>query len=103
AAMLQSAVAIAFVLVLSALLNFTALAMSEVANWIGIASYGLVALLGAWLIWRKLSGGAHGHHHHGDDHGEGHHHGHDHGHDHHHHVVSPQQLTGGWREQLGVV
>ena len=53
AAMLQAAVAIAFVLVLAAALNFTATAMGEVANWIGIVSYGLVALLGLWLIGRQ--------------------------------------------------
>src|SRR5690606_9363186 len=49
AAMLQAAVAIGFVLVLAAALNLTAIAMSEVANHIALLSYGLVALLGAWL------------------------------------------------------
>src|SRR5205085_11666144 len=49
-AMLQSLVAIGFVLVAAVFLNMTAMAMSDAANWIGILSYGMVALLGLWLI-----------------------------------------------------
>ena len=56
AAMLQSLVAIVFVLVAAAALKLTSVAMSDAANWIGIASYALVALLGLWLIARKLFG-----------------------------------------------
>jgi nickel/cobalt exporter len=119
AAMLQSAVAIVFVLVAAAALNLTATAMGEVANGIGIVSYALVALLGLWLIGRKLFGWGHVHrpagadvartaHAHLHDHDHRHHHdehSHDHGHDEHdhHHVVTPEQIGGGWREQLGVV
>lgn len=62
-AMVQSLVAICFVLVAAAALNLTATAMSDAANWIGIVSYGLVALLGLWLIARKLFGWGHHHHH----------------------------------------
>lgn len=65
-AMLQSAVAIGFVLVASVALKATSLAMADAANWIGIASYGLVALLGLWLIARKLFGWGHSHHNHHD-------------------------------------
>lgn len=94
-AMLQSIVAIAFVLVASVALNMTSMAMSDAANWIGIASYALVALLGLWLMARKLFGWGHSHHHHntpdafGRQPGDAHY-GHDHGpmtevHDHHHH------------------
>ncbi len=149
-AMLQSLVAIAFVLVAALLLGMTSMAMNDAAHWIGVLSYALIALLGLWLIVRKVFGLGHTHHapaaapeismrslaqrHLGqpahalaaggapltnfkpagagpDAHGRmpGHaHYGHSHGdegHDHHDHahVVTPQQLRGSWREQLGVV
>ncbi|HEY0918226.1 DUF1007 family protein [Devosia sp.] len=110
AAMVQAAVAVAFVLVAALLLQMTSTAMGDAANWIGIASYALVALLGAWLVARKLLGRGHGHgeadlaarakaHLHGE-----HAHDHaDHAHGHAHHVVTPGQAGGDWREQLGVV
>jgi ABC-type nickel/cobalt efflux system permease component RcnA/ABC-type uncharacterized transport system substrate-binding protein len=63
AAMLQSAVAIGFVLVAASILGMTAMAMSDAANWIGILSYGLVMLLGLWLILRKIFGWGHKHDH----------------------------------------
>lgn len=128
-AMLQSSVAIALVLVAVAVLDLSSAAMNEMTNWIGIASYALVALLGLWLIARKLFGWGHVHRHeakpdmahkahahlhdgdhaHEHDHHEHHHHDeHDHEHDHaehddHVHVVTAEQASGGWREQLGVV
>lgn len=121
-AMLQSAVAIGFVLVAAGMLGLTSVAMGEAANWIGIASYAMVALLGLWLIARKVFGWGHSHSHNLADkahahlhaHDEGHDHQHDHGHTHNHHhhgedahdhvhVVTPQATTGSWREQLGVV
>ncbi len=121
AAMLQSLVAVAFVLIAAAILRLSSIAMDAAVNWIGIASYGLVALLGAWLLVRLLFGiGRHSHgasaHAAGDRdkahrhlHGHQHHHDHhDHDHDHdndddHHHVVTPEQTRGDWREQLAVV
>jgi nickel/cobalt transporter (NicO) family protein len=97
-AMLQAAVAIALVLVAAAALNLTAAAMNEAAGWISVVSYALIALLGLWLIARKLfQRRDHGEHHHH------HHHGHDHSHEHGHHVVTPEATRGSWREQLGVV
>lgn len=123
-AMLQSVVAVAFILIAALGLRMTSLAMSDAANWIVIASYALIMLLGAWLIARKLLGWGHGHHHHhhahdlaakahehlhegeaGHEHHDHHHHHDDdeHEHDHHEHFVTPDQLRGGWREQLGVV
>ncbi|UYO01361.1 MAG: nickel/cobalt transporter [Devosia sp.] len=128
-ALLQALVAIGFVLVLAGALNLTSIAIGEAAHWVGVLSYGLVALLGLWLVLRKLFGWGHHHHHdHGHHHaadkahahlyeGEHHHHhdhhehghshehdhDHDHGHDHMHHAVAPADLRGGWREKLGVV
>lgn len=113
AAMVQSTVAVAFVLVAALLLNMTSVAMGDAANWIGIASYGLVALLGLWLVGRKVIGLGRRRSHapdlaakaraHLHDHAD--HDRHDHGDDdaHTHHVVTPDQLRGDWREQLGVV
>src|SRR5690606_13276124 len=104
-AMMQSVVAVVFILVAASLSRLTSIAMSEAARWIEIVSYGMVALLGAWLATRKIvnwsKGGEHGHahtvqhHHHG-----GHHHHHD---DCDHHMVTPQQADGNWREALGVI
>jgi nickel/cobalt exporter len=121
-AMIQSLVAVLFVLVAAGILGMTSIAMGDAANWIGIVSYGMVALLGVWLIARKLFGWGHSHHHHHADdmaqkahahlHEDDHdHHGHDHhGHEHqdhdhhgHQHIVTPEAASGSWREQLGVV
>ncbi|MGV8856341.1 MAG: DUF1007 family protein [Devosia sp.] len=129
-AMLQSSVAVVFVLVAAGLLGMTSMAMSDAAGWIEIASYAMVALLGLWLIARKIFGWGHSHsprkpdmahkahgllhgddHDHHDHHEPGHSHDHEHGHNHDHdheheghvHVVTPAAATGSWREQLGVV
>jgi ABC-type nickel/cobalt efflux system permease component RcnA len=110
-AMLQAFVAVAIVGVAAVLLNATAGQMCSAERVIEIASYALIALLGARLVWVKGRGflsaarnisrplhavGAavtppqhHGHHH-DHDHKHDHHHGHahdhhDHAHHHHHH------------------
>ena len=122
-ALLQSVVAVVFVLIAAGLLGMTSVAMGDAANWIGIASYAMVALLGVWLIVRKVFGWGHSHQHedmaqkareHLHEHDEHDHH-HDHGHDHHDHehhdnahadhvhIVTPQATTGSLREQLSVV
>lgn len=119
AAMMQSAVAVAFVLILALGLGLTSLALSDAANWIGILSYAMVALLGLWLILRHVFGWGQRHHVHSHEfhhdlahrahahlHGEQHHHHHDgddDDEDNHVHVVTADQVRGGWREQLGVV
>jgi ABC-type nickel/cobalt efflux system permease component RcnA/ABC-type uncharacterized transport system substrate-binding protein len=101
-AMMQSVVAVAFVLVAASFLRLTSIAMSEAARWIEIVSYGMVALLGAWLAARKIAnwrqGSEHTHKHAVQHHD--HHHDHD-GCD--HHMVTPQQADGNWREALGVI
>lgn len=116
-ALLQSLVAIGFVLVLAGILRMTSTAMGDAAHWVGVLSYGLVVLLGLWLIARKVFGWGHHHHHdhghaahehHEHDHNHGHDHDHEHGHAHHehehmHHAVAPADLKGSWREKLGVV
>ena len=122
-AMLQSVVAVVFVLVAAGLLGMTSIAMGDAANWIGIASYAMVASLGLWLVLRKVFGWGHGHRHadmahkarehlHGHEghvHHDHEHHGHgDHDHAHHDHadhahIVTPEATTGSLREQLSVV
>jgi nickel/cobalt exporter len=62
-AMLQSLVAIGFVLVAALLLGMTSMAMNDAAHWIGVLSYGLIVLLGLWLIARKVFGLGHSHAH----------------------------------------
>ncbi|WEJ59596.1 DUF1007 family protein [Devosia sp. FJ2-5-3] len=110
-ALMQSLVAIGFVLVLAGVLRLTSTALGDAAYWVGIISYGLVALLGVWLVARKLFGWGHSHGHahsdvHDHDHDHDHEHVHEHLHDHAghlHHAVAPADLKGSWREQLGVV
>jgi nickel/cobalt exporter len=107
-AFLQALVAVAVVGVAAALLNVTAPTMSRTVWWIEVASYTLIALMGARLLWVKGRGflrewaamrapksvgaaatAAHDHHahHHGRDHGHHHHdHEHRHAHDHHDHA-----------------
>jgi len=120
-AMMQSAVAIAFVLIAAGIIGLSSLAMADAAHWIGIASYVMIMGLGLWLMVRKVFGLGHSHaapaphdyHHDHDHHDHDHdHHDHDHhdyhghhdhaGHDH-HHIVTPDVAARPWREQLGVV
>jgi len=110
-ALLQALVAVVLVGICAWLLNATAKTMCGAERAIEIASYALIAAMGARLVWTKgggfiralqtsrpvtaLAGAAHdhGHHHdhahhhgHGHDHAHDHRHGHDHhGHDHHRH------------------
>src|SRR5690606_32429551 len=115
-AMMQSVTAVVFILVAAGALQLTAIAMSEAARWIEIVSFGMVALLGAWLAARKISslriGGSkrgyshadHGHSHRSQpihaEHGIQHH---EHDAHCHHHGITPEEASGNWREALGVV
>jgi nickel/cobalt exporter len=113
-ALLQAIVAVALVGIAAALLNATARQMCDAGRVIELVSYGLIALVGARLIWVKGKGflrearnlnrplhavGAavtpkdhdhkpHDHKHDHDDHHHDHHHdhAHDHGHAHHGHA-----------------
>jgi ABC-type nickel/cobalt efflux system permease component RcnA/ABC-type uncharacterized transport system substrate-binding protein len=62
-AMLQSLVAIAFVLVAALVLGMTSMAMNDAAHWIGVLSYAMIVLLGLWLIARKVFRLGHQHRH----------------------------------------
>lgn len=122
AALIQGLSALIVVCVLVLALKATGLTMKATEAWLETASWALVAVVGAWLLWRQLRGlwarpaHAHGHHHH-DGHAHGHHdhdhdhehnhhhhghahHGHDHAHDHaccdHAHIPDPRQLEGAW-------
>src|SRR5262245_14401354 len=103
-ALLQALVAVAIVGVAAALLGATAKQMGDTVRWIEIASYALIALMGARLTWVKGRGflaalrakpaaqhSAHDHHEHRHDHG---HHQHDHHGDHHHDHAGHQHAHG---------
>jgi nickel/cobalt exporter len=53
-ALLQALVAIALVALLGLVLNTTAAVMNLATAWLERVAYGLVTLLGAWLIWIKV-------------------------------------------------
>ncbi|WP_291852584.1 nickel/cobalt transporter [Bradyrhizobium sp.] len=118
-ALLQALVAVAIVAVFAWLLSATAKTMCSAEKAIEITSYGLIAVLGARLVWTKGGGFmralgtkpelavAAAHHHHGHSPG---HHDHHPGHFHdehcgHSHGPTPDQLAGpgGWRRGLGTI
>jgi nickel/cobalt exporter len=121
-ALMQALVAVVIVAVGAWLLNVTAKTMCGAEKAIEIASYALIAIFGARLVWTK--GGAFmgalqaaprqsvlaaAHHHHDHDHHHGHdHHDHDHvydDHSGHSHGPMPDELAGpgGWRRGLAAI
>ncbi len=88
AGLLQALTAIVVVLGAAVVLKATAIGMTQTTDWFLIFSYALVALVGAWLLWSKLTGRGHHHHGHAHAHEPPHdRHGHDHAaHEHHHHA-----------------
>ncbi len=63
AALMQSVVAVVFVGVAAAVLGLSSVVMGTAVSWMETASYGLVTLLGLWLIARKVFGWGHSHSH----------------------------------------
>lgn len=103
-AFLQAFVAIALVAIAAGVLQISGVAMNRATWWLELASYAMMAALGAWLVYKhvfkpfihlireKLKAGQgrhtqHAHAMHGD-HACSHNPGHDHDHAHHHHAHS---------------
>jgi len=83
----QALTAIVVIAGFALVLRGLGLRVADATKWLEIASYGAVTLLGAWLLWSKVSGRGHGHGQHAHSHGHDHHHdhGHHHGHEHQRH------------------
>ena len=114
AAMIQALSALVLVAILVLVLRATGMQMRLMEAWLETISWGLVALVGAWLVYYQLRGAFTGQAAHAHGHGHGHAHGHDHahhGHDHHGHnhqhghadacevcahVPDANQLKGDW-------
>ncbi len=62
AAMMQSTVAVAFMVLASVVLKLTSISMSSATNAMATGSYALVAALGLWLMIRRIFGLGHHHH-----------------------------------------
>jgi nickel/cobalt exporter len=112
AALIQAVSAIVIVGLLAVGLKATSLEIRATEAWLETASWGLIALLGAWLLYTQVKPLFHrsGSPSTGGGHGNGHHHGHGHSQNrdedtrpHHHdaccghsHVATPSQLGGTW-------
>lgn len=103
AAGIQALSALVLVGVLIAVLRSTGMQIRAMEAWLETISWGLVALVGAWLLYYQLRtaftpAAAHAHHGHGHSHTHSHHH-----HDHHDaacevcaHLPAPSELQGDW-------
>jgi nickel/cobalt transporter (NicO) family protein len=83
-ALLQGLTAITIVLIATVVLRMTSIGLTKAADAFEIASYALVAMVGAWLLWSKLMrpGHAHTQDDAGPTSGNGDHQLHDHAHNH---------------------
>ena len=86
AAFVQALSAIVIVSVAAIVFRVTAQSMTVATQWIEIASYLLITLVGGWLLWSKIFGGGHHHHHHHHHSGE-----HDDATDHDEHTEAPRK------------
>ncbi|MEO3431276.1 nickel/cobalt transporter [Pelagibius sp. CAU 1746] len=67
ASLVQGLSAVLLVGLLAALLGLAGVQVTRSVSYLESASYALVALIGAWMLWSQLRGGhRHHHHHHGD-------------------------------------
>jgi nickel/cobalt transporter (NicO) family protein len=122
AALIQALSAIVIVGILALVLKATSIQVKATEAWLETASWALIALLGAWLLWGQLRQGfgepatgtggtashdhdhdhaTHSHDHAGHVHGPSCAHGHDAAHVHdeycgHTHMATPEQLQGPW-------
>lgn len=101
-AVVQAISAIALVGIFALVLNFAAL---EIVNpltgeghviWVEVVSYGLMVLVGLWLLWGAVVGRGCSHAHHGHGDGDRHDHEHDHAHGHGHGHAPPPATPSGW-------
>ncbi len=92
-AFVQALTAIVVIAILSFVLRGAGVKIADATHWLEIISFAGVTLLGAWLLWSKITGHGHSHgHSHADSHGHANasahshanQHVHDHSHDHAH-------------------
>jgi nickel/cobalt exporter len=109
-ALIQALTAIVVISALLLLVTAVGSTARDVAGFLESASYGLIALMGAYLIWSAFRPHGHAHapepahvhahdHHHGHDHHDHDHHHHDHGPDcgcGHAHVPQASEVKGDW-------
>lgn len=110
AALIQALSAITIVGILALVFKATSLQIRSLESRLETLSWGLIALFGAWLLYRQWQPthahagdphhdhAHHDHHAHEHGHAHGHHHAHGESHDHsgHAHMPLPGQLEGAW-------
>ncbi len=105
AAFVQALSAVLIVGIAAVIFHVTAVTMTRATDWFERLSYGLVAVVGGWLLWSKIFGGGHHHRHHhvgvpdhdhahGHDHNDAHDHDHSDAHDHDHHDHAGAAVAG---------